>query len=648
MKPAYNWLIGSLAVISLLISAFDFGVYINKAAEDSRSSQPFPSRTKVSQRLLEKGQVLATCFAKGTKVLIASFQEKNIEDINVGDVVLTRESEASPKLVEAKVIKLLEPHPSQYLIINGKLKLTQEHVIFASGEWIYAKDLRAGDWMFGPNNNKVKIASIEKSKDVVDVYNLEVEKYRTLFADGFYVHNYKGGWQLYLKNNSTDNQSVTDATIIMQTRSPYYSICKSTGSPDWQFKPGSPGYYSIYCDLNPGQSHPNQATVSISRSGFGSKIATVNYNGSTMETDTIYFDALPPSDSQPPAAPSNLRTTSVGNTSLSLAWNASTDNVGVTGYKVYRDGKQIATTGSTSYTNSELSPGSTYSYHVKAYDAAGNLSASSNTISVSTTLTIKDVSLPATFTQSGSTTTNLAAITDPANVPDLTVEVVGKNKISWTGPVNLSSADTANKFRQLDIYIKATTTGIVELDSKALPELNKKATITMFNLPFVSTPKVLVDGKADPKVVSNIKYSKGALTFNAAHFTKLEAAPTLEINEPKNGFTTSKADITLIGRITDPTATVSAKLNNQSLGNLKVATKSGEFSTKLRLTKGKNLIKVEAASKFGPPLVATVSGVFKPLNLLPWLVGAGAVVALSILAAAGYWYYKKRRFVGSP
>jgi chitodextrinase len=64
--------------------------------------------------------------------------------------------------------------------------------------------------------------------------------------------------------------------------------------------------------------------------------------------------------------------------------NSSSDNVGVTGYRVYRNGIQIGTTPNTSYTNGVLSPATTYQYSVAAYDAAGNASQISSAVSVRT------------------------------------------------------------------------------------------------------------------------------------------------------------------------------------------------------------------------------------------------------------------------
>jgi hypothetical protein len=67
---------------------------------------------------------------------------------------------------------------------------------------------------------------------------------------------------------------------------------------------------------------------------------------------------------------------------INLSWNASTGNV--SGYKIFRAGSQIATTASVSYTDTGLSPSTTYSYTVAAYDAAGSTSAQSASASATT------------------------------------------------------------------------------------------------------------------------------------------------------------------------------------------------------------------------------------------------------------------------
>jgi chitodextrinase len=83
----------------------------------------------------------------------------------------------------------------------------------------------------------------------------------------------------------------------------------------------------------------------------------------------------PAPDTQPPAVPGGLRATSATGSSITVAWTASTDNVGVTGYGLYRNGTSTGTTASLSATFSGLSCGTGYTLAVDAFDAAGNRSA---------------------------------------------------------------------------------------------------------------------------------------------------------------------------------------------------------------------------------------------------------------------------------
>ncbi|REC44456.1 reprolysin-like metallopeptidase [Chryseobacterium sp. 5_R23647] len=89
------------------------------------------------------------------------------------------------------------------------------------------------------------------------------------------------------------------------------------------------------------------------------------------------------SDTTPPTAPT-LAASGTTSTSTSLSWSGATDNVAVTGYDVYQGASLVGSTTSTSYTVTSLTPSTTYSFTVKAKDAAGNNSVSSNTVSVTT------------------------------------------------------------------------------------------------------------------------------------------------------------------------------------------------------------------------------------------------------------------------
>jgi chitodextrinase len=88
-------------------------------------------------------------------------------------------------------------------------------------------------------------------------------------------------------------------------------------------------------------------------------------------------------DTIPPTAPGGL-TAKVGKgRKVALSWSASTDNVGVVGYQLYRNGKLVATLTGTVYTDALGAKTRTATYDVVAFDAADNLSAASNAVTVS-------------------------------------------------------------------------------------------------------------------------------------------------------------------------------------------------------------------------------------------------------------------------
>src|SRR5436853_88266 len=92
----------------------------------------------------------------------------------------------------------------------------------------------------------------------------------------------------------------------------------------------------------------------------------------------------PSADTMPPSSPTGLTAAAAGSPGANLSWSPSTDNVGVTAYIVRRNGVQLATPATTSYADTGLSAGATYTYTVAARDAAGNISPNSASVSVTT------------------------------------------------------------------------------------------------------------------------------------------------------------------------------------------------------------------------------------------------------------------------
>jgi chitodextrinase len=166
------------------------------------------------------------------------------------------------------------------------------------------------------------------------------------------------------------------------------------------------------------------------------------------------------SDTTAPTTPTNLTLSAVSSSQINLSWNPSTDNVGVTGYKIYQNAgtTPIATvTSGTTYQNSGLTGSTTYSYTVVAYDAAGNTSPVSAAVSAKTFSATPSAACPAPamsawtgcyYSDQNLTTLGLVR-TDPtitfnwgAGSPDPTIPA-DHFSVRWSGVFNFGAGSNA-------------------------------------------------------------------------------------------------------------------------------------------------------------------------------------------------------------
>jgi endonuclease I/chitodextrinase len=105
---------------------------------------------------------------------------------------------------------------------------------------------------------------------------------------------------------------------------------------------------------------------------------------SSLASNTVNGSTTGASDTQAPTAPTSLLASGTTSSSTNLSWTVSTDNTGVTGYDVYQGTTLKATVTGTTFAVTGLTAATAYSFSVKAKDAAGNVSASSNVVNVTT------------------------------------------------------------------------------------------------------------------------------------------------------------------------------------------------------------------------------------------------------------------------
>ncbi|HET8559507.1 MAG TPA: Ig-like domain-containing protein [Marmoricola sp.] len=128
-------------------------------------------------------------------------------------------------------------------------------------------------------------------------------------------------------------------------------------------------------------------------------------------------------DSTAPTAPTGVTATAVSAGEVRLGWSASSDNVGVTGYSVMRDGVLLDTTTATTYRDTTVKPDTSYTYRVLARDAAGNVSPSSETVTVRTpALPPPDTTPPGVDITSP---TDLATVSGPVSVAVAAADDIG-------------------------------------------------------------------------------------------------------------------------------------------------------------------------------------------------------------------------------
>ncbi len=207
-------------------------------------------------------------------------------------------------------------------------------------------------------------------------------------------------------------------------------------------------------------------------------------------------------DTSPPSAPTNLAGTVVSSSQVNLSWTASTDNVGVTGYRVERcqgsncsNFAQVGAPTGASFGDSGLSANTAYRYRVRAIDAAGNLGAYSAIVRITTqaadtTAPSAPTSLAATVVGTSQVNLSWTASTDNVGVTGYRVErcqgsgctsfaQVGTPSVTSFGDTGLSAsttyryrvraADAAGNLSSYSAVVTATTPATADTSSPSAP-----------------------------------------------------------------------------------------------------------------------------------------------------------------------------------
>ena len=196
------------------------------------------SATNYNKKILHLTQVedtyngtAITCFTPDTKLTLADGTQREIQDLSIGDELLSmrmpnaQTEEEHPviasdvayadycivelgesELVSAKIINMFFDFAETYFLINGEIKVTGEHPFFVkvpegfylptkgqSSEefwaWEYVRNLEVGQVMYDKDMNEVPIDSIVEIEEEIEIVNIDVDTNNTYFAEGILVHN---------------------------------------------------------------------------------------------------------------------------------------------------------------------------------------------------------------------------------------------------------------------------------------------------------------------------------------------------------------------------------------------------------------------------------------------------------------------------
>jgi YD repeat-containing protein len=187
----------------------------------------------------------------------------------------------------------------------------------------------------------------------------------------------------YAYDNNGNRIGATKSTPPPDTTPPsapgaptFSNITMTSATASWTAATDDRGVVGYDYRVNAGASAASSYTVHVR-----ARDAASNLGSSTSSSFTT-------PDTQAPSVPTGLGGSAPNSSTVNLSWSAATDNVAVTGYRVYRGGSHIGNSATTSYSDGGRTGSTTYSYQVAAYDAATNVSGLSSAINVTTPDTI--------------------------------------------------------------------------------------------------------------------------------------------------------------------------------------------------------------------------------------------------------------------
>ena len=255
-------------------------------------------------------------------------------------------------------------------------------------------------------------------------------------------------------------------------------------------------------------------------------VTAKNAAGKNSKASTLTTSTAPCSDATPPSPPAGLTETSATQTSATVAWASSTDNVAVAGYGVFVDGASVGTTAATTYSVSGLTCGSTHTVAVDAFDSAGNhstrasMSASTSVCSDTTPPTVS-VTAPAGGATVSGTVPVTASASDNVAVASVEFWVDGAKKATDTSAPYSYSWDTTQ-------VLGGPHTILVKALDPSNNSASTNAGVTVSNSPCVTSSASWQNtAMLSPNGTFDVSFDATPSAGNVDAVTGLSAAPAL-------------------------------------------------------------------------------------------------------------------------